>query len=195
RVLDAQGSTFLDPVLKPVERLLYRVFRVNPKQEQNWKQYTLAMLLFSGVSAAFTYAILRLQGYLPWYHKLVEGLSASGTAQTEMRPHLAFNTAMSFTTNTNWQSYGGENTMSYFSQMVALASHNFWSAGVGIAIAAALVRGLAGDKVKTVGNFWVDLVRIHLYLLIPICIVFALFLVSQGMIQNFRPYTALRILD
>ena len=106
-----------------------------------------------------------------------------------MTPHLAFNTAASFTTNTNWQSYAGENTMSYFSQMVALASHNFWSAAVGIAIAAALVRGIARDKPKTIGNFWADLVRLHLYLLIPLCIVYALFLVSQGMIQNFKPYT------
>ena len=115
--------------------------------------------------------------------------------KTPMTPHLAFNTAASFTTNTNWQNYGGENTMSYFSQMVALASHNFWSAAVGIAIAAALVRGIARDKAKTIGNFWADLVRLHLYLLIPICIVYALFLVSQGMIQNFKPYTTVTALD
>ncbi|MDB5171650.1 MAG: K+-transporting ATPase, KdpA, partial [Phycisphaerales bacterium] len=138
RVLDARGKTFLDPVLKPVERLLYRLFGVDPLKEHNWKQYSLAMLIFSAVTAAFTYAILRLQGWLPW-HQYVDALSN----KTPLTPHLAFNTAVSFTTNTNWQSYSGENTMSYFSQMVALASHNFWSAAVGIAIAAALVRGIA----------------------------------------------------
>ncbi len=115
--------------------------------------------------------------------------------KTAMTPDLAFNTATSFTTNTNWQSYAGENTMSYFSQMVALASHNFFSAAVGIAIAAALVRGLSRDRSKTVGNFWVDLIRLHLHLLIPICIVYALFLMSQGMIQNFRPYTTVNAID
>src|SRR5262249_57223507 len=120
----------------------------------------------------FTYAILRLQGYLPW-HQYVDALPN----KTELHPALAFNTAASFTTNTNWQNYAGENTMSYFSQMWALASHNFWSAAVGIAIAAALVRGLAGDRLKTIGNFWVDLVRGHLYLLIPLCILYPLFLV------------------
>src|SRR5207245_3994710 len=115
--------------------------------------------------------------------------------KTPITSHLAFNTAMSFTTNTNWQNYSGENTMSYFSQMVALASHNFWSAATGIAIAAALVRGIARDKSRTIGNFWADIVRLHLYLLIPICIVYALFLVSQGMIDNFRPYTSVTAVD
>jgi K+-transporting ATPase ATPase A chain len=180
----------LDPVLRPVERLLYKLFGVDPAREHDWKQYCVAMLMFSMVSMLFTYGVLRLQDHLPW-HQYVDKLAN----KTPLNPALSFNTAASFTTNTNWQNYGGENTMSYFSQMVALTSHNFWSAGVGIAIAAALVRGLAGDKVKTVGNFWVDLVRIHLYLLIPICIVFAVFLVSQGMIQNFRPYTSLHILE
>src|SRR4051794_29635415 len=134
RVLDAGGRTVLDPALKPVERLLYKLFRVDPHREQNWKQYAAAMLIFSGVTMLFTYGILRLQGYLPW-HQYVDGLSN----KTEMTPHLAFNTAASFTTNTNWQAYSGENTMSYSSQMVALASQNFWSAAVGIAVAAALV--------------------------------------------------------
>src|SRR5580658_10114982 len=179
RVLDAKGKTWLDPILKPLERLTYWLMGVDPEKEQDWKLYTFAMLLFSLVSCLFTYAILRLQKYLPLNPQGFDNLS----------PDLSFNTAVSFTTNTNWQSYSGENTMSYFSQMVALASHNFWSAAVGIAIAAALVRGIARDKVNTLGNFWVDLVRLHLYLLIPICIVFALVLVSQGMIQNFKPYT------
>ena len=123
-----------------------------PDVEQDWKQYTIAMLVFSAVSAVFTYAILRLQQFLPWFHN-IDVLSN----KTAMTAHLAFNTAVSFLTNTNWQSYTGENTMTYFSQMVALASHNFWSAAVGIAVAAALVRGIARDKVKTLGNFWVDL--------------------------------------
>ncbi|HWE93065.1 MAG TPA: potassium-transporting ATPase subunit KdpA [Tepidisphaeraceae bacterium] len=190
RVLDARGKTFLDPVLKPVERLLYKLFGVDPLKEQGWKQYALATLTFSAVTAAFTYALLRLQGWLPW-HQNVDALSN----KTPLTPHLAFNTAVSFTTNTNWQSYTGENTMSYFSQMVALASHNFWSAAVGIAIAAALVRGIARDKSKTIGNFWADLVRVHLYLLIPLCILYALFLVSQGMIQNFKPYSTVTTLE
>ena len=190
KVLDPKERTFLDPVVKPIERLLYRLFGVDPLKEQSWKQYTVAMLVFSAVGAVFSYAILRLQAFLPW-HGYVDGLSN----KTPLTPHLAFNTAVSFTTNTNWQNYSGENTMSYFSQMVALASHNFWSAAVGIAIAAALVRGIARDKSKTIGNFWADLVRLHLYLLIPICIVYALFLVSQGMLDNFRPYTTVTAVD
>jgi K+-transporting ATPase ATPase A chain len=189
-VLDARGKTFLDPVVRPVERLLYKLFGVNPDEEHTWKQYTVAMLIFSAVSMLFTYLLLRFQYRLPW-HEYVDALPN----KTEMNPHLAFNTAASFTTNTNWQSYSGENTMSYFSQMVALASHNFFSAAVGIAIAAAFVRAIARDRAKTIGNFWADLVRIHLYLLIPICIVYALFLVSQGMIQNFKPYTPITAID
>jgi K+-transporting ATPase ATPase A chain len=181
-VLDPNGKTWFDPILRPIERLLYKIFGVDPHKEQDWKQYAVAMLIFSMVTMLFTYGILRLQDHLP-FHGYVDALSN----KTALTPSLSFNTAASFTTNTNWQNYGGENTMSYFSQMVALASHNFWSAAVGIAIAAALVRGLARDRAKTIGNFWVDLVRLHLYLLIPFCIVFALFLVSQGMIMNFRP--------
>ena len=190
RILDPRGKTFLDPVLRPVERLIYRIMGVNPEKEQDWKQYTAVLLIFSAVTAAFTYAVLRLQSYLPW-HGNVDALSN----KTAMTAHLAFNTAASFTTNTNWQSYPGENTLSYFSQMVGLASHNFWSAAVGIAIAAALVRGIARDRSKTIGNFWVDLVRLHLYLLLPLCIVYALFLVSQGMVQNFKPYITVTPLD
>jgi potassium-transporting ATPase potassium-binding subunit len=189
-VLDADGKTFLDFLLRPVERLLYKLFGVDPEKEQTWVQYGVAMLVFSMVTMLFTYGILRLQNHLPW-HQYVDALSN----KTDLTPALSFNTSASFTTNTNWQSYSGENTMSYFSQMVALASHNFWSAAVGIAIAAALVRALARDKAKTIGNFWVDLVRIHLYLLIPICIVFAMFLVSQGIIQNFRPTSTVTVLD
>jgi K+-transporting ATPase ATPase A chain len=190
KVLDPSQKTFLDLVLKPVERLLYRLFGVDPLNEQGWKQYSAAMLIFSGLTALFSYGIMRLQGYLPW-HQNIDALAN----KTALTPGLSFNTTASFTTNTNWQSYSGENTMSYFSQMVALASHNFWSAAVGIAIAAALVRGIARDKSKTIGNFWADLVRIHLYLLIPICILYALFLVSQGMIDNFKPYSTVTAVD
>jgi K+-transporting ATPase ATPase A chain len=183
RVLDVDGRTFLDPVFKPVERLFYRVFRVNPKDEQDWKGYTFSVLAFSVVSCLFTYALLRLQDVLPLNP---QGLPA-------VPPHLAFNTAVSFTTNTNWQSYGGESTMSYLSQMVGLTLQNFVSAAVGIGVAAALVRGLARHSAATIGNFWVDLTRVTLYLLLPLSAVFAVFLVSQGMIQNFKPYETAKL--
>jgi len=184
-VLDAEGKTFLDPALRPVERMLYRLFGLDPKKEQDWKQYTVSMLAFSLTGLLFTYAILRLQHLLP--------LNPQGFGP--VREDLAFNTAVSFTTNTNWQNYGGESTLSYFSQMVGLAFHNFVSAAVGIAVAAALVRGIARHSAKTIGNFWVDLVRVNLYLLLPICIMFALFLVSQGMIQNFKPYEKAKLIE
>ena len=185
RVLDANGKTFLDPAFRPLEKLTYKILRVDPAREHNWKQYAFAMLVFSLVSCLFTYAILRLQYFLPLNPQHFPGLP----------PHLAFNTAVSFTTNTNWQSYGGENTMSYFSQMVALAIHNFFSAAVGIAVAAALVRGIARHTANTIGNFWVDITRITYYLLMPICLVLAIFFVSQGMIQNFKPYTIAKTID
>jgi K+-transporting ATPase ATPase A chain len=185
RVLDPEGRTFLDPVFKPVERLIYRVAGIDPIQEQDWVRYAVSVLAFSLVSMLLTYLILRLQGLLPLNPQGFGGVS----------PDLAFNTAVSFTTNTNWQNYGGENTMSYLSQMVALVSHNFFSAAAGIAVAAALVRGIARDKATGLGNFWTDLTRVCLYLLLPICLVYALFLVSQGAIQNFKPYHAVKVLD
>jgi len=185
QVLDAQGKTWLDPVLRPLERVTYKTMGVRPGQEQDWAQYTWAMLLFSLVSCVFTYAILRLQNFLP--------LNPQGFGA--LSPDLAFNTAISFTTNTNWQSYSGESTMSYLSQMVALVIHNFGSAATGIAIAAALVRGLTRHSTRLLGNFWVDLVRVTYYLLLPICLVFAITLVSQGMIQNFKPYTKAKLLE
>jgi K+-transporting ATPase ATPase A chain len=185
QVLDANGKTWLDPVLRPLERVTYRVMGVDPGKEHDWKQYTLAMLLFSLVGCLFTYVILRLQYFLP--------LNPQGL--TALSQHLAFNTAVSFTTNTNWQNYGGESTMSYFSQMVGLTFHNFVSAATGIAIAAALVRAIARHSAKTIGNFWVDLVRVTYYLLLPICLVFAVFLVSQGMIQNFKPYSKATLVE
>src|SRR6266481_3382070 len=185
RVLDPNGKTWLDPVLAPVERFTYRAMGVDARKEHNWKQFTLATLLFSLVGCLFTYAILRLQNILPLNPQRLPAVS----------DHLAFNTAVSFTTNTNWQNYGGESTMSYFSQMVALAFHNFASAATGIAIAAAFVRAIARHSAKTIGNFWVDLVRLTYYLLLPICLVFAIFLVSQGMIQNFNSYTKATLVE
>jgi len=185
RVLDPQGKTFLDPLLKPVERLFYRLMRVDPKVEQDWKRYAVSLLLFSLVGTVFTYAILRLQHLLPLNPQRLGPVSEP----------LAFNTAVSFITNTNWQNYGGESTMSYLSQMVALVLHNFTSAASGIAVAAALVRGIARHTAKTVGNFLVDLVRATLYLLLPLCLLYAVFLVSQGMIQNFKPYETARLVE
>src|SRR5665213_2567621 len=185
RVLNVQGKTWLDPILKPLERLTYRLMGVDPAREQTWQQYTIAMLLFSLVGCLFTYAILRLQQHLP--------LNPQGFGP--LSPDLAFNTAVSFTTNTNWQSYSGESTMSYLSQMVALVIHNFASAAVGIAIAAALVRALSRPMAKAIGNFWVDLVRTTYYLLLPLCVVFALFLIGQGMVQNFKPFTAATLVE
>jgi K+-transporting ATPase ATPase A chain len=185
RVLNAEGKTFLDLFLKPVEKLLYRMLGLDPKKEQSWKQYTVSILLFSLVGLLFTYTILRLQHLLP--------LNPQGLGPVS--PDLAFNTAVSFTTNTNWQNYRGESTLSYFSQMVGLVFHNFVSAAAGISIAAALVRGIARHTAKTIGNFWVDLMRLNLYLLLPICLAYAIFLISQGMIQNFKPYETARLVE
>ncbi len=179
RVLDATARTWLDPVVRPVERLTYRLCGIDPLLEQGWASYTMSMLTFSLVGMLLTYFVLRFQDHLPLNPQGLPGLA----------PHLAFNTAASFTTNTNWQSYAGESTMSYFSQMVALTIHNFTSAAVGIAIAAALVRGVARQSARTIGNFWTDTVRVTYYLLVPFCLVFAVVLVSQGVIQNFKPYT------
>ncbi len=185
QVLDPNGRTWFDPVLRPLERGTYRVMGITPNEEHNWKQYTLAMLLFSLVGCVFTYAILRLQNLLPLNPQKFGALN----------PDLAFNTAASFTTNTNWQNYGGESTLSYFSQMVGLTFHNFVSAATGVAIAAGLVRAIARHSAKTIGNFWVDLVRVTYYLLLPICLVFAVFLVSQGIIQNFKPYAKATLVE
>jgi K+-transporting ATPase ATPase A chain len=178
KVLETQGKTILTPVMGPLEKLFYRLLGVKPEKEQTWKQYTISLLALSLVGAMFTYGILRLQHLLPLNPQHFGPVS----------DHLAFNTAVSFTTNTNWQSYGGESTLSYFSQMVGLVFHNFESAAVGIAVAAALVRGIARHNANTVGNFWKDIVRLHLYVLLPLSLVYAAFLVSQGVVQNFRPY-------
>ncbi|RYD67276.1 MAG: potassium-transporting ATPase subunit KdpA, partial [Verrucomicrobiaceae bacterium] len=185
KVLDPDGKTWLDPLLRPLEKLTYRLMGVKPGEEHDWKGYTLAMLLFSLVGLLMTYAVLRFQHLLP--------LNPQGL--TAISPALAFNTAVSFTTNTNWQSYGGEATMSYLSQMVGLTFHNFVSAATGIGIAAALVRGISRHTTTKLGNFWVDLVRTTYYLLLPICVAFAVFLVSQGMIQNFKSYDTAHVVE
>lgn len=185
QVLDPQGKTWLDPLIRPFEKFTYQLMGVDSSKEHGWKSYTFAMLVFSAVGVLFTYAILRLQHLLPLNPQALPGLS----------PALAFNTAVSFTTNTNWQSYGGESTMSYFSQMVALAIHNFTSAAVGISIAAALVRGVSRASATTLGNFWVDITRTTYYLLLPVSLVFAVFLVSQGTIQNFKAYDTATLIE
>jgi potassium-transporting ATPase potassium-binding subunit len=184
KVFDGK-KTLLSPVLSPIERLFYRLIGVDPQEDQHWTEYAIHLLMFSAVSFALTYGILRLQQFLP--------LNPAGEAT--ISPHLAFNTAMSFTTNTNWQSYGGESTMSYLSQMVALTLHNFLSAAVGISVAVALIRGLSRKEGKGIGSFWADMVRCNLYILLPLCVVYAVFLISQGMIQNFLPYTDVTTLE
>jgi K+-transporting ATPase ATPase A chain len=177
--------TFLDPLMRPVEKLLYRVTRVDEKQEMKWTEYAIAMLLFSGVSMLLLYAIQRVQVWMPW----------NPQALGNVAPDLAFNTAASFTTNTNWQNYPGETTMSYLTQMAGLAYHNFMSAAVGIALAIALVRGIARRESQTIGNFWVDLTRTILWVLLPACVAISLFFVSQGMIQNLKPYATVQLVD
>ena len=178
--------TFMDPVLRPLEKLLYRVTRVDETHEMRWTEYAVSMLLFSVVSMLVLYLMERVQGYLPFNPQKFGAVSPA---------HLAFNTAASFTTNTNWQAYAGESTMSYFTQMAGLAYHNFASAAVGIALAIAFIRGVARRQMQTIGNFWVDLVRGSLWVLLPFCIVGALLLVSQGVVQNLRPYDTVKLVE
>jgi potassium-transporting ATPase potassium-binding subunit len=175
----SREKTFMDPVLRPLERLLYRVTGVDEDHEMHWTEYAISMLLFSVVSMIVLYAIQRLQGFLPFNPQKLGAVKPA---------HLAFNTAASFTTNTNWQAYGGESTMSYFTQMAGLAYHNFVSAAVGLSLAIAFIRGIARRQKETIGNFWVDMVRSSLWVLLPFCVAGALLLVSQGVVQNFRPY-------
>jgi K+-transporting ATPase ATPase A chain len=181
----ARERTWLDPVLRPVERILYKLTGVDESHEMEWKEYALALLLFSGVSMILLYALERLQLLLPWNPQKLAGVP----------PALAFNTAASFTTNTNWQNYVPETTMSYLTQMVALAYHNWVSAAAGMALAIAFIRGIARREQKTIGNFWVDLVRGTLWVLAPLCLVGALLLVSQGVVQNLKPYDTVQVLD
>ncbi len=178
KVLEGQ-RTFLDPVLRPVEGLIYRVSGVDAKKEMPWREYTVAMLIFSFVSMLMTYLIERIQHALPLNPQHLAGVA----------PDLAWNTAASFTTNTNWQAYTPESTMSYLTQMLGLAYHNFSSAAVGIAVAIALVRGIARKQSPTIGNFWVDFTRTTLWVLLPICLILAPVLIEQGVVQNLKPYT------
>ena len=182
----SRERTFMDPVLRPLERLLYRLTGVDEDHEMRWTEYAFAMLLFSVVSMLLLYLIQRVQFYLPWNPQKLTAVSPA---------HLAFNTAASFTTNTNWQSYSGESTMSYFTQMAGLAYHNFISAATGIALAIAFMRGIARRQMKTIGNFWVDMVRSCLWVLLPFCIVGALVLVSQGVVQNLKPYDTIKLVE
>jgi K+-transporting ATPase ATPase A chain len=179
-------KTFMDPVLRPVERVIYRLTGVDENSEMRWTEYAISMLLFSLVSMVVLYAMERLQGYLPFNPQKF------GAVNT---PALAFNTAASFTTNTNWQNYSGESTMSYFTQMAGLAYHNFMSAAVGIILAIAFIRGIARRQMQTIGNFWVDLVRCNLWVLLPACIIGALFLVSEGVVQNLKPYDTAKLVE
>jgi K+-transporting ATPase ATPase A chain len=178
--------TFMDPMLRPVEWILYRVTGVDEDHEMRWTEYAISMLLFSVVSMIVLYAMERLQGYLPFNPQKLGAVNPSA---------LAFNTAASFTTNTNWQNYGGETTMSYLTQMAGLAYHNFMSAAVGIVLAIAFIRGVARRQMQTIGNFWVDLVRCNLWVLLPACIIGALVLVSQGVVQNLKPYDTVKLVE
>jgi K+-transporting ATPase ATPase A chain len=178
--------TFLDPVLRPIERLIYRVTFVDENREMRWTEYAASMLFFTVVSMLLLYFIQRMQYYFPFNPQKLVGVNP---------PHLAFNTAASFSTNTNWQAYGGETTMSYFTQMAGLAYHNFMSAAMGIALAIALIRGIARRQMETLGNLWVDLVRACLWILLPFCVVGSLVLVSQGVIQNLKPYDTVKLIE
>ena len=184
----AGDRTFLHPLLRPLERLLYRLSGVREDVEQHWTAYAGAMLAFHIVKFVFVYGIMRLQGWLPLNPMGFSTGHAPANA-TPLTADLAFNTAASFLTNTNWQAYVGETTMSYFSQMAGLAVQNFTSAATGIAIAIALTRGFARQKMQTIGNFWVDLIRCTVYILLPISFVAALLFASQGVVQNLDAYT------
>ena len=186
--------TFLHPILRPLEKLIYRLCGVRETDEQRWTQYTAALIAFSLVSFFFVYIIQRLQGFLP-FNPMHFGTSHAPSWATPMTPDLAFNTANSFLTNTNWQAYSGENTLSYFVQMAALTVQNFVSPAVGICAALAFVRGFARHESKTVGNFWVDLTRGVLYLFLPLALLGALVLGSQGVIQNFKSYDVVKTVE
>jgi potassium-transporting ATPase potassium-binding subunit len=184
RVLEGE-PTWLDPILRPIERLVYKLSGVDSAKEMDWREYAFSLLGFSFVSLLATYGMMRLQAVLPWNP---QGLPAVG-------PDLAWNTAASFTTNTNWQSYTPETTMGYFAQMAGLAYHNFLSAAVGIAVAVALIRGIKRTLTSTIGNFWVDVTRTLLYVLLPASVIYALVLVGQGVPQNLHAYTTAATLE
>src|SRR3984885_5218799 len=178
-------KTILDFALRPIEKLIYRITGVREEREMRWTEYGTAMLLFSAVSMLLLYLIERTQHILGFNPQKLANVA----------PDLAWNTATAFTSNTNWQSYVPETTMSYLTQMAGLAYHNFASAAVGIALAIALIRGIARREMKTIGNFWVDLTRSFLWILLPICFVVALVLVSQGVVQNFKPYASAQLTE
>jgi len=184
RVFSGQ-YTWLDPAARPIERLIYRLSAVDETRGMRWTEYAISILLFSVVSMLVLYVMQRVQGLLPFNP---QGFGA-------VPPDLAFNTAASFTTNTNWQNYGGESTMSYLTQMAGLAYHNFVSAAVGIAVAIAFIRGIAQKEKDTIGNFWVDMVRATVWVLLPIAIVGALVLVSQGVVQNLKAYDTVQTVE
>ncbi len=184
RVLEGQ-RTWLDPVLRPLERLIYRFSGIRADREMNWREYAFAMLGFSAVTLVMTYVIERAQALLPWNPQHLAAVA----------PDLAWNTAASFTTNTNWQFYTPESTMSYFTEMVGLATHNWFSAAVGIVVAVAIIRGIKRTSSATIGNFWVDTTRTLLYVLLPACLIYALLLVAQGVPQNLHAYTVAHTLE
>ena len=177
--------TILDVVLRPIERFIYRIVGVEERKEMPWTEYGIAMLLFSAASMALLYLMERFQHWLPLNPQKLANVA----------PDLAWNTAVSFTTNTNWQAYPPETTMSYLTQMAGLAYHNFASAAVGIALAIALIRGVSRHESRTIGNFWVDLTRCFLWVLLPVCLVGSLVLISQGVVQNLRPYATAQLLE
>ena len=178
-------STFLDPVLRPIEKLVHRLTGVDEQREMRWTEYTISMLLFSGVSMVLLYLIERTQRWLPFNPQKFPNVD----------PALAFGTSASFTTNTNWQVYSGESTMSYLTQMAGLAYHNFVSAAVGIVLAIVVIRGIARKETDKLGNFWVDTTRCLLWVLLPICVIGSLVLVSQGVVQNLKPYTTVDLIQ
>ena len=182
-----RDKTLLDFALRPLERLIYRVSGVNEDHEMRWTEYCLAMLLFSGVSMLLLYLIERTQQWI--------GFGFNPQKLANVDPALAWNTAASFTTNTNWQAYTPETTVSYLTQMAGLAYHNFASAATGIVLAIAVIRGIARREAKTIGNFWVDLTRCFLWVLGPACVVIALALISQGAIQNLKPYATVQLIE
>ena len=178
-------KTFFDPIARPFERLLYKTTGVDERQEMRWPEYAGTMILFSAVSMLLLYFIERLQQYLPFNPQHLQAVG----------PDLAFNTAASFTTNTNWQAYSGEVVMSFLTQMAGLAYHNFMSAAVGMSVAIALIRAIARRENETIGNFWVDLTRATVWILLPLSVVLSIVLVSQGVVQNLRPYTKVRLVE
>jgi potassium-transporting ATPase potassium-binding subunit len=181
----SREKTFLDPILRPIEKLVYRLTAVDEKREMRWTEYAVAMLLFSGVSMTLLYLIERTQKWLPFNPQKFPNVE----------PGLAFGTAASFTTNTNWQVYSGESTMSYLTQMAGLAYHNFASAAVGIVLAIVVIRGIARKETDKLGNFWVDTTRCLLWILLPVCLLGSLILVSEGVVQNLKPYTTVELIQ